>query len=226
MGWRAAARALLAALPLAAAAHPHGRLDCRAQLRVAPEGLTAVALQLAMDPASSAALAPRLEIGADGQAGASREARRFAELVAGLLRQGGWMLALKPLGADGEPQGPAVDLDDRSPPQFQRDGAGRLLVSVLLTPLAPVPVPAQGWQLACLDTSWYWATGFATPADLSAGPGCHTALEPMRSNAEQAARLQSAARQAGLDGADTVADGMLSDPSVRAPAGTVRCPAP
>ncbi len=207
-----------------AAAHPHGRIDCAAQVHAGPAGLVAIALQLTLDAQSSAALLPRLQIGTDAGAPASKEARQFSELVAGMFRQSGWMLKLQALDADGQASGPALDLADPDPAQFSRNADGQVVVAVQLKPEAAALSP-HGWKLACLDPTWYWATGFATAAQFSVSPPCRAELDAMGSVAEQAQALQAAAVRAGVLGADQAAPGLLTATGVRAPAGTLRCPA-
>lgn len=214
-----------AALAGPAAAHPHGRLDCAVQVDAGPAGLRAIALQLTLDAASSAALQPRLQFDADGALLADKPVRQFADILAGMFRQSGWMLKLQPLGADGEPAGAALDLADPDPPLLRRDANGQLVVSVRLQPEAAAPAP-HGWKLACLDPTWYWASGFAGPARFSAAAPCTADLDPMRDMAAQAQALQAAAQRAGVPGADLAAPGLLQASGVRAPAGSIRCPAP
>lgn len=208
----------------AAAAHPHGVLDCAAQVQAGPGGLAAIALTLTLDAASSTALQPRLQARDDGQPPEAREARQFAELLAGLFRQSGWMLALRPLDADGQARGEPLALADPDPARWRRLADGRLQVAVRLQPEAPASGPA--WRLACLDPSWYWATGFAEAAGFAVDAPCRAELDAMGALADQARTLQAAARQAGTAGADTVAPGLLGSSAVRAPAGVLRCPAP
>ncbi|MDH4393378.1 MAG: hypothetical protein QE285_18390, partial [Aquabacterium sp.] len=76
------------------------------------------------------------------------------------------------------------------------------------------------------DPTWYWATGFAGAAQFSVRAPCRADLEAMRSMADQAQALQAAAVQAGVLGADQAAPGLLTATGVRAPSGTIRCPAP
>ena len=217
--------AALTLLASAAVAHPHGRIDCQAQVEANPAGLAAIALRLTLDGASSASLLPRLQLGEDGQPAASKEARQFGELVAGMFRQSGWMLKLQRLGADGQAAGPALDLADPDPATFGRNPAGQLTVSVRLLPDTPA-ASAHGWKLACLDPTWYWATGFATAAEFSASAPCQATLEAMANMAEQAQALQLAAKNAGVLGADQAAPGLLNAAGVRAPSGTIRCMTP
>lgn len=208
-----------------ALAHPHGRMDCQAQVEAGPAGLVAIALQLTLDAASSASLLPRLQLASDGGPPTSKEGRQFGELVAGMFRQSGWMLKLQALGADGEATGPALDLADPAPARFGRNAAGQVTVAVRLTPELPA-LSSHGWKLACLDPTWYWATGFAEPAQFTASPPCRAGLEAMRGMAEQAQALQAAAQRAGVVGADQAAPGLLNAAGVRAPSGTIRCAAP
>lgn len=209
----------------AAVSHPHGRIDCQAQVAADPAGLASIALRLTLDVVSSASLLPRLQLSEDGQPAASKEARQFGELVAGMFRQSGWMLKLQRLGADGQAAGPAVDLADPDPAKFGRNLAGQLTVSVRLL-ADPPAASAYGWKLACLDPAWYWATGFATAAELSASAPCQATLEAMGNMAEQAQALQRAAQTAGVPGADQAAPGLLNAAGVRAPSGTIRCTTP
>lgn len=222
--WLAAAALLPAAMP--AVAHPHGRLDCQAVVQAGPAGLLSIHLTLTLDAQSSAALAPRLQLDAAGRPGNDKASRQFAELLAGMFRQSGWMLRLQPLGADGEPAAATVALADPGPALWQQAASGQLSVAVVLQPEAAAPAPApHGWQLACLDPDWYWATGFAAAAQFSINSPCTAELHAMRSVAEQAQALQAAARQAGVAGADQAAPGLLTAPGVRSPAGVLRCPA-
>ena len=209
----------------AAVAHPHGRIDCQAQVQAHPAGLAAIALRLTLDAASSASLLPRLQLSADGPPTASKEARQFGELVAGMFRQSGWLLKLQRLGADGQATGPALDLADPDPAEFGRNPAGQVTVSVRLL-ADPPAASAHGWKLACLDPTWYWATGFATAAEFSASAPCQATLEAMANMAEQAQALQLAAQNAGVLGADQAAASVLNAAGVRAPSGTIRCMAP
>jgi hypothetical protein len=126
---------------------------------------------------------------------------------------------------DGEPAGTALDLADPAPAVFGRSVDGLVTVAVRLQPEAAA-VSEHGWKLACLDPTWYWATGFAAAAQFSASPPCRADLEPMRSMTEQAQALQAAAQRAGVPGADVAAPGLLQAAGVRAPSGMVRCPAP
>ena len=219
------AGALLLAVAGAVGAHPHGRIDCQVQVDAGPAGLQSIALQLTLDAQSSAALVPRLQFDAQGQLAADKPVRQFADLVAGMFRQGGWMLKLQALGADGEATGPALDLADPGPAQFSRQADGQVVVAVQLKPEAPA-TSAHGWKLACLDPTWYWASGFAGPAQFVASTPCRADLEAMRSMADQAQALQAAALRAGVVGADQAAPGLLTAAGVRAPSGTIRCPAP
>ncbi len=208
-----------------AAAHPHGRIDCEAQVDVGPGGLQSIALQLTLDAQSSAALAPRLQFDDQGRLAADKPVRQFADLVAGMFRQSGWMLKLQALGADGEATGAALDLADPAPAQFSRQAGGQVVVAVQLKAEAPA-ASAHGWKLACLDPTWYWATGFAGAAQFTAPAPCRAELEAMRSMADQAQAQQAAAVGAGVLGADQAAPGLLTAAGVRAPSGTIRCPAP
>jgi len=229
VGVRAACRVTAGALLLAgagpAAAHPHGRLDCQVQVQAGPAGLVSIDLQLTLDAASSAALVPRLRFDDQGRLAGDKPVRQFADLVAGMFRQSGWMLKLQALDAAGAPGGPTLDLADPDPAQFRRLADGLVVVSVQLKPEAPA-TSDQGWALACLDPTWYWATGFATATQFSASAPCRADLDAMRSVAEQAQALQAAALRAGVVGADQAAPGMLTAAGVRAPSGTIRCPAP
>ena len=222
---RLPAGALLLAVAGAAAAHPHGRIDCQVQVDAGPAGLQSIALQLTLDAQSSAALVPRLQFDAQGQLTGDKPARQFADLVAGMFRQSGWMLKLQALGADGEATGPALDLADPGPAQFSRQADGQVVVAVQLKPEAPA-ASAHGWKLACLDPTWYWATGFEGASQFSASTPCMAELEAMRSMADQAQALQAAALRAGVVGADQAAPGLLTAAGVRAPSGTIRCQAP
>ena len=168
-----------------AAAHPHGRIDCQAQVEAGPAGLQAIALQLTLDAQSSAALTPRLQFDGQGRLAGDKPVRQFADLLAGMFRQGGWMLKLQALGADGEPAGPALDLADPEPAQFSRQADGQVVVAVQLKAEAPA-ASAHGWKLACLDPTWYWATGFAGAAQFTASAPCRAELQAMRSMADQA----------------------------------------
>lgn len=217
---------LLAAAAAPAAAHPHGQLDCAARVQADAGGVAAIDLTLTLDGASSATLQPRLQVGEDGRPPADPDARRYTEMANGLFRQSGWMLQLRPLGADGQPQGEPLPLADPAPARWRRLADGRLEVTVQLLPEAPAAAPAQGWRLACLDPSWYWATGFADAGQLVAAAPCRTELDAMGSLAEQASALQAAARQAGTAGADSVAAGLLGSRTQRAPGGTLRCAPP
>ena len=208
----------------AAAAHPHGRLDCAAQVQAGPAGLAGIALTLTLDAQSSAALAPRLALDEAGRPGATKEARQFADLVTGMFRQSDWMVKLQALGADGAPAGQAITLADPGPAQWQRNAQGQLQVTVQLQPEAPASAP-QSWKLSCLDPSWYWATGFAAADQFTATAPCQAVLEAMGSADDQALAVQAAARRAGVAGADQAAPGLLTAGGVRAPAGTVRCAA-
>lgn len=223
-GFRLLALAGLCGAGTLAVAHPHGRIDCQVQVDAGPAGLRAIDLRLTLDAASSASLLPRLQLAADGGPAASKEGRQFGELVAGMFRQSGWMLKLQGLGADGEPAGAVLDLADPAPAVFGHTADGLVTVAVRLAPEAPA-TSAHGWKLACLDPTWYWATGFAAAAQFSASPPCRADLEPMRSMTEQAQALQAAAQRAGVPGADVAAPGLLQAAGVRAPSGTVRCPA-
>lgn len=225
MAWRLPALAGLLCLAGPVAAHPHGRIDCQAQVQASQAGLQSIALQLTLDAQSSAALVPRLQFDDQGRLAADKPVRQFADLVAGMFRQSGWLLKLQALGADGEPTGTALDLADPDAAQFSRRPDGQVVVAVQLKPEAPA-VSAHGWKLACLDPTWYWATGFAGPAQFSASAPCRVDLEAMRSMADQAQALQAAAVQAGVLGADQAAPGLLTATGVRAPSGTIRCPAP
>ena len=206
-------------------AHPQGRIDCQVQVQASPAGLASIALQLTLDAQSSAALVPRLQFDDQGKLAGDKPVRQFADLVAGMFRQGGWMLKLQALGADGEPAGAALDLADPEPAQFSRQADGLVVVAVQLTPETPAAAP-HGWKLACLDPTWYWATGFASAAQLRVSAPCRADLDAMRGVAEQAQALQAAAVRAGVVGADQAAPGLLTAVGVRAPAGTIRCPAP
>ena len=217
--------AALTLMASAAVAHPHGRLDCQAQVQAHPAGLASIALRLTLDAASSASLLPRLQLSADGPPAASKEARQFGELLAGMFRQSGWLLKLQRLGADGQAAGPALDLADPDLAEFGRNSAGQVTVSVRLL-ADPPAASAHGWKLACLDPTWYWATGFATAADFTASAPCQATLETMVNMAEQAQALQLAAQNAGVPGADQAAPGVLNAAGVRAPSGTIRCMTP
>ncbi len=225
MVWRLPALAGLLCLAGPVAAHPHGRIDCQVQVDAGPAGLASIALQLTLDAQSSAALVPRLQFDAQGQLAGDKPVRQFADLVAGMFRQSGWMLKLQALGADGEATGPALDLADPGPAQFSRQADGQVVVEVQLKPEAPA-ASAHGWKLACLDPTWYWATGFAGSSQFNTSAPCRAELEAMRSMAEQAQALQAAALKAGVLGADQAAPGLLTAAGVRAPSGTIRCPAP
>jgi hypothetical protein len=98
-------------------------------------------------------------------------------------------------------------------------------VAVRLQPEAAA-TSGHGWKLSCLDPGWYWATGFAGAPQFSASAPCRATLDAMRDMAEQAQALQAAARQAGVPGADAMAPGLAAATGVRAPAGTLHCPAP
>lgn len=225
MAWRLPALAGLLCLAGPVAAHPHGRIDCQAQVAAGHGGLQSIALQLTLDAQSSAALVPRLQFDDQGRLAGDKPVRQFADLVAGMFRQSGWLLKLQALGADGEASGPALDLADPDAAQFSRRADGQVVVAVQLKPEAPA-ASAHGWKLACLDPTWYWATGFAGPAQFSASAPCRADLEAMRSMADQAQALQAAAVQAGVLGADQAAPGLLTATGVRAPSGTIRCAAP
>ena len=225
MVWRLPALAGLLCLAGPVAAHPHGRIDCQAQVDAGPGGLRSITLQLTLDAQSSAALVPRLQFDDQGRLAGDKPVRQFADLVAGMFRQSGWLLKLQALGADGEASGPALDLADPDAAQFSRRTDGQVVVAVQLRPEAPA-ASAHGWKLACLDPTWYWATGFAGPAQFTASAPCRADLEAMRSMADQAQALQGAAVQAGVLGADQAAPGLLTATGVRAPSGTIRCPAP
>lgn len=221
--------ALLAAAAPPAAAHPHGQLDCAARVQMGPAGLVAIDLTLTLDAASSASLQPRLQAEDSGAPPVSQDARRFADLVAGMFRQSGWMLKLQPLGADGEPQSTPLDLTDPGPATWRRTAQGQLEVAVRLLPeTAPAPgTPAPtGYRLACLDPVWYWATGFVGTAQFTVDAPCRAELDAMRSLADQAQSLQAAAQRAGLPGADQAAPVLLGTTAQRAPAGLIHCPAP
>ena len=217
--------ALVGAAATPAAAHPHGTLDCAAQVQAGPGGVSGIALTLTLDAASSAALQGRLQAQDDGSAPPTREARLFADLVSGMFRQSGWMLKLQPLDADGQPQAAALALADPVPATWRRLADGRLQVAVQLRPEAAAgPAPASH-RLACQDPDWYWATGFAEASQFSVAPPCRAELDAMGSLAEQAQALQAQARRAGLPGADRVPDALLGTRDQRAPGGTLHCPA-
>nr|MDH4392645.1 DUF1007 family protein [Aquabacterium sp.] len=145
MAWRLPALAGLLCLTGPVAAHPHGRIDCQAQVDAGPAGLQSIALQLTLDAQSSAALVPRLQFDDQGQLAGDKPVRQFADLVAGMFRQSGWLLKLQALGADGEATGPALDLADPDAARFSRRADGQVVVAVQLRPETPA-ASAHGWK--------------------------------------------------------------------------------
>jgi Protein of unknown function (DUF1007) len=212
---RAAALALLLAAG-GAAAHPHGRLECRVRLAWEGGRLAAVEQHLVLDAASTAALAERLQ---PGVADAGKPVLLFRDLVLGLFRQSGWMLDLRPVGGavGGEA---AVPLDDRSA-VWQRRGDGRLELALQLAPKGEVPATQQ-WALACRDPVWYWVAEFSGPAPVQA-EGCQVQLDGPRDAAAEAATLQAAALRAGLAGAERVAPVVSSTTALGVGRAELRC---
>lgn len=191
---RVAAALLLALGCSAAAAHPHGRLECRVRLAWEGGRLAAVEQRLVLDATSSAALAERLQ---PGVAEVGKPVLLFRDLVLGLFRHSGWMLDLRAAGGD-----VAVALDDRSA-AWQRLDDGRLELALHLAPKAELPA-SQPWTLACRDPVWYWVAEFSGPAPVQA-EGCQVLLDGPRDAATETATLQAAALRAGLAGAERVA---------------------
>lgn len=179
----------------AAAAHPHGRLECHVALGWHDDGrLAQVAQRLVLDAASSAVLAERLQPGA---ADAPKPVQQFRSLVVGLFRHSGWILDLRPAGGD-----TPVALDDREAVWSQRPD-GRLELALQLVPTATVPAAAQ-WSLNCRDPVWYWVAEFPAAGAVQAA-GCAVRLDGPRDAAAEAATLQTAALRAGLAGAERMA---------------------
>lgn len=213
-GARAVARAVVLAAALAAggaAAHPHGRLECRVLLVLEHGVLQRVQHTLVLDAASSAALADRVQAGADaGTAAPSAPVRRFRDLLVGLMRHGGWMLELRP-GAQGTP----VRLDDADA-RWRQAEDGRLALELDLRPVAApadaLPRAADGpWTLACRDPHWYWLGEFAPQAPVAAaGAACTATVGSTRDAAAEAAALREAAREAGVLRAEMVAPAALA----------------
>lgn len=193
---RTAAAWLLALGCGAAAAHPHGRLECRVQLGWHADGrLARVEQRLLLDAASSSALADRLKPGAED---APKPVQQFRSLVLGLFRHAGWMLELRAAGHEAP-----LALDDRAAAWQQRPD-GRLELVLQLVPTAPAPAPvsaAEAWSVACRDPAWYWVAEFPGPEAVQAA-GCAVQFEGARDAAAEAATLQAAALRAGVAGAE------------------------
>lgn len=209
---RAAAALLLALGCSAAAAHPHGRLECRVRLAWEGGRLAAVEQRLVLDAASSAALVDRLQ---PGVAEAGKPVLMFRDLVLGLFRHSGWMLDLRAVGGDA-----AVALDDRAA-AWRRLDDGRLELALQLAPKGEVATAPQ-WAIACRDPVWYWVAEFSGPAPVQA-EGCQVRLDGPRDAAAETATLQAAALRAGLAGAERVAPAAADGRPLGAGRAELRC---
>ena len=223
--WRAVAAAGLAGVATAAAAHPHGSLDCAVQLGVERDQLTWVEQRLTLDLASSQALMDRLQL---DTAEPALPARLFRQVVVGLFRQSGWMLELRPAAdtstTDSGTGAPLV-LDDTDDVRWRRDAEGRVVVEARLqVKPSPAPWPVAGLRVTCRDPVWYWVAGFRKASQLTAsGAACTVQAGNAEAAGAQARALQAAALRAGAPNADEVAPGLLDAAEPRMATVQVNC---
>lgn len=152
----------------AAAAHPHGSVDCRADVRMDQGALQSLRGELLLDAEHSR---QALALVRDGPEQAPDPARlqRLAFALKMQLARFQWLFALDADGA-------AVPLA-AAEPRLETAGE-RLLVSVDLRPATTAPGAAQ-WRLRCADPTWYWLAELQAPLvqgcgsvqRLQAGPG-------------------------------------------------------
>lgn len=136
----------------AAGAHPHGSIDCRADVRMDKGALQSLRGELLLDPEHSR---QALALVRDGPEHAPDPARlqRLAFALKMQLARFQWLFAL-------EADGAAVQLA-AAEPRLEIAGE-RLLVSVDLQPAHAAPVAAQ-WSLRCADPTWYWVADLQAP---------------------------------------------------------------
>lgn len=210
-----AALALALLLPVAAAAHPHGALDCSVTAQVQHGQVQTLTLRLVLDAASSAALHDRVQ---PAQAEPTRAASGFRSVLAGLFRQGGWMLQVRPPGVQG-----TVELSDPDAARWGMLPDGRLTVQVALQPVG-TPLPADGLELRCQDSSWYWLPRFRSADQVHVeGATCAVDLDDWQRAADRARAMQAQAQRAGAPGADQMAPALSDDSSAGAALARLRC---
>lgn len=193
---RGVAGAMLALCAGAAAAHPHGRLECGVTLVVEAGRLVGVTQRLTLDAASSAALAER--VAPRSTEPPPKPVWQFRELLRGLFRHADWMLELR-LG-----DGAAVALDDESTSWHQQPD-GRLALTLSLRPTAAVPWTDQA-SLQCRDPGWYWLGEFNEAQAVQVqGRACTASLDAPRDAQREASAMQAAAIAAGVAGAERIA---------------------
>ena len=180
--------ALLAGAALVAcgavSAHPHGSIDCRAEVRLEEGALQSLRGELLLDPLHSQQ-ALQLVREAPQLAPDPVRLQRLAFALSLQLARSNWLFALE---ADGQP----VALVAGGPRlAFTGD---RLQVSVELRPAADAPAATQ-WRLRCADPSWYWTTSMLQPLEVQ---GCATRQDLQFAGDGAAAAVQWRCGAAGL----------------------------
>ena len=170
LGWRGRERALsryLALLSLglfcaSAQAHPEGRVDCRADIRLEAGRFQSMRAELWLDQRHSDQ--------AFGQVRAKDSKKidpKRMELLADSLRaqfaRYQWLFDLK---ADGQ----ALATQLKAPPTVEfMEGRLRLLIDQVASnplPAKDLPIPKL-WTISCFDPTYYWATAFRKSAPTS-----------------------------------------------------------
>lgn len=143
----ALAAVLSALLSTVALAHPHGRVECRIQLKFEAGRPVAAEQRLRFDEPTSALLVERLQLSVDAPASSAMQGRT---LMVGLFRRAGWFLDLRPHDVvDAAP----VAVEHDSPARWSLDDYGRVVVVFELR-LAPV-AEGKRWKMGCVDPEWY-----------------------------------------------------------------------
>jgi ABC-type uncharacterized transport system substrate-binding protein len=132
-----------------ALAHPHGSIECKAQVRLEAGRLQALRGELLLDAWHSQQAIALLR-----DSGGQVDAQRLARFVFALKMQLGRLNWLFDLQADGQSQ----DVKPQADPTVDITNE-RVRIVIDYTP-DPAAVPAQRWSLHCADPTYYYVTAF------------------------------------------------------------------
>lgn len=169
----------LVGLPLMACAHPHGAVDCRADLRFESAQLQHMRGELWLD-AWHSERALQLTRDVSGQAN-SEQMQKFIFALKMQMGLANWFFDVQ---ADGQhlvltPMAdPVVDIT--------ADGRARIVIDYAVQATQQL---AQRWSLHCADPSYYFVTAFGQQLAVSPAPGAVQDLDTAKL-AENLARLE------------------------------------
>ena len=166
-------------LPVMACAHPHGAVDCRAELRFESAQLRYLRGELWLDTWHSQR-AWQLTRDGLGQPDAE-QTRKFIFALKMQMGRANWLFGVQ---ADG--QHLALTPKDDPALDFSADGRARIVIDYAVQATGQ---PAQRWSLHCADPGYYFVTAFGQQLQVSPPQGLVQEIDTAKL-ADNLARLE------------------------------------